>query len=71
MQREGLCCGRSRELPQEYQQVAGERVGTGIWVGVLGATPRPQLTDSPFPQKEVSRSSAVNDRSRVGGGQQG
>lgn len=48
-QREGVGFGRSGEPPQEYQQVAGERAGAGMWVGLLEANPRPQLTDFSLP----------------------
>lgn len=63
-QGEGLGFGRSRVLPQEYQQVAGEWVGAGRWAGLLEATPRPHLTDFSFPREEVSRPSAVDEGSR-------
>lgn len=36
--------------------------------GALEATPRPHLTDFSSPLKEVSRSLAVNEGSRGGGG---
>lgn len=42
-QGEGLGFGRDQVLPSEYQEVAGEWVGAGRWVGLLEAHRRSVL----------------------------